>query len=561
MNIRLIAFNCRYSHSCLALFYVRNELEKYIPSCSLSIEQFTINDPYYETLLKITGFQAESLFFSVYIWNASYLCRLLNDLHSIAPELPIVLGGPQAPALREKLTFKPTVVHRQIEGIERSFYHDVVGGTLQRDYWAEAVHSFGYPYKKEDFQDQLLNRNIYYESSRGCPFFCAYCLSSTSRGVVFKDLDLVKKELLDIISYSPKILRFVDRTFNADPDRTLELWRFIKDHADETSSFHFEIAPDLFSEEMFQFLEGVRGNFFQFEIGVQSTNPKTLAAVNRKIDLEKSFVNIKRLKDLGTINLHLDLILGLPEENQKSFAQSIRDGLALQPHYLQVGLLKVLPDTALALNIKALGIKACHEPPYQVLATQAMDHKTISHLYWLGECVEAFYNKGYFKTFFSYAIMHENDIFLFFEQLLTLCSRGNFFSLARTQVLMNDLLFALVDSHKDRAVLIECLILDWLLCGHRYLPAVFELDINTHKKFLWKNAPQELEGLYTKPERNFFFKKGVFFKFSSVVLSPTGISDADADSFVIFETNEVNGKIKETMVRLIPFESIFAQLP
>jgi len=535
MKIDLIAFNCRYSHSCLALFYVRNELHKKMPSsCLATIRQFTINDPYFETLLLITGTQADALFFSVYIWNANYLCRLLSDIHAIAPDMPIVLGGPHAATLREKLSFEPTVVHQQIEGIDRTFYHDLADGTLQTDYRAAPISTFDYPYIQEDFESQLKNRNIYYESSRGCPFFCAYCLSSTTRGVLSKDIGQVKNELLDIIKQAPKIIRFVDRTFNADPERAVELWRFLQEHAAGDCAFHFEIAPDLFTEKMFSFLEGIKENFFKFEIGVQSTKQETLQAVNRNMDLAKAFDTIKRLKKIGTINLHVDLILGLPTENKESFAQSVRDVLALQPNYLQMGLLKVLPDTAVFKNKAEWGIIACQDPPYQVMATKWMDFITVSRLYWLGECIEAFYNKHFFKNFFSYALAREEDAFLFFDKIVTLCLDRSFYSLAKTQEFMNEILFSFIQYQENTALLRELLIFDWLLSGHRYLPDIFNENINTYKDFLWNTAAAELPDLYTEKERNLFFKRGVFFKFSSSLLSHCLRSPAGKDGFVVF---------------------------
>ncbi len=552
MKIDLIAFNCRYSHSCLALFYVRNELQKKMPSsCSPTIRQFTINDPYFETLLMITGNQAEALFFSVYIWNATYLCRLLNDIHTIAPNLPIVLGGPQAPALREKLSFRPTVVYQHIEGVDLKFYHDLESGALQTDYFAAPINTFDYPYIQEDFQCQLKNRNIYYESSRGCPFFCAYCLSSTTHGVLAKDIGNVKKELLDIIEHSPKALRFVDRTFNADPERALEIWQFLQDNAGGDCTFHFEIAPDLFNEKMFCFLEGVKENFFKFEIGIQSTNRETLQAVNRKMDIAKSFSTIKRLRELGTINLHIDLILGLPMENFDSFAQSIRDVFALQPHYLQMGLLKVLPDTAVFKKKAEWGIIACQESPYQVMATRWMDSPTISRLYWLGECVEAFYNKHFFKTFFSYVVVQNKDVFSFFDQLVSMCLNRYFFSRAKTQELMNDILISFIETHEKNDLFRELLIFDWLLSGHRFLPDIFNENVNKHKEILWNYAALEITGLYTEKERNLFFKRGVFFKFSSSLLSHCRISDKGKGGFVGFFSDVQNVKNKKTITTLI----------
>ncbi|MBA3014031.1 MAG: DUF4080 domain-containing protein [Proteobacteria bacterium] len=549
MNIHLIAFNCRYSHSCLALFYVRNELERHLPETRTALHQFTINDPYFETLLSITGSQADAWFFSVYIWNASYLLRLLPDLHRVAPMVPIVLGGPQASALREKLFFLPTVVHNEIEGVDRSFYRDLEQGRLQGEYWSAPGQAFPSPYKQDDFQSQLKNRNIYYEASRGCPFFCAYCLSSLSRGVVAKDLDLVKAELLAILQHRPSMIRFVDRTFNADPIRTLTIWRFLQENAPPGCSFHFEIAPDLFSEEMFGFLAGVEEGMFQFEIGIQSTSLETLKAINRKMDVDKAMVVIRRLKTLGVIHLHADLILGLPMEDEFRFGQSVREVLAVQPHYLQMGLLKILPDTAIARQVAEYGIVACQEPPYQVMATRWLDHQALSRLYWLGECLEAFYNKRYFKTFFSYLIPTEGDIFSWFQGLSALCARKGFYSLSKTQGFMNEILFHYIQGHEQAPLLREFLIFDWLSCGHRFLPEVFDEDLAAPKEYLWLHAAEAIDGLYIAKERNYFFKRGVFYRFSKAVLTHCGFFEHESDGVLGFITEH---KCPVTTVVAVP---------
>lgn len=555
MNIHLIAFNCRFSHSCLALFYVRNELERHLPSCATTLEQFTINDPYYETLLHITGQGADALFFSAYIWNAIYLKRLLTDIHRIRPTIPIVLGGPQATALRKELSFTPTVVHNEIEGVDRSFYRDIHGGLLQKDYHGETVTIFPSPYKQEDYSRQLKNRNIYYEASRGCPFFCAYCLSSITRGVRTKELEQVKRELLSILSHGPSMIRFVDRTFNADPQRTLDIWRFLTDEqSTRQCTFHFEIAPDLFTEEMFLFLETVPPHLFQFEIGIQSTNPETLAAVNRKMDVSKALATISRLKQLGTIHLHVDLILGLPQESAESFANSVRQTLATEPHQLQMGLLKVLPGTTISRQEREHGIIACQEPPYQVLATNFLDHPTLSRLYWLGECLEAFYNKGYFHSFFSFCIRNEEDIYLFFEGLLVECHRSKLFTVAKTQQLLNDILFSFVSHHPQALILHEFLLYDWLHYGHRFIPDIFQRDINAEKDLLWHGAPTEIDGLYTARQRNHFFKQGMFCRFSAQLLAHCHLSEANEDAFIGFFKDDQQGK---TVARLIPFLHLY----
>ena len=548
MKIELIAFNCRYTHSCLALFYVRNELEKRLSPCSVSIEQFTINDPYFETLLRISTSDAEALFFSVYIWNSTYLSRLLADLHAIKPDTPLVLGGPQALALRETLTFSPTVVHHEIEGVDPCFFVDLQKRVLKKDYKGSPVKIFDYPYKQEDFTSQLKNRNIYYEASRGCPFYCAYCLSSVSHGVRAKDLSIIKSEIVEILKLRPSMIRFVDRTFNADPQKTLDLWKFLQNESDNCL-FHFEVAPDLFTEEMFQFLEGAPEGKFQFEIGIQSTNKETLAAVNRKMDVQKSLATLKRLKGIGTIHLHVDLILGLPMETEESFANSIRDVLRTEPHQLQMGLLKVLPATAIAEKAEYFGITACQAPPYQVMKTRWMEHKTLSKLYWIGECIESFYNKGYFKNFFSFCIKEEIDIYSFFYSLAKECEKHGFFELAKTQKLMNDILYYFINSHNNNIILTELLIYDWLMSGHRFIPDVFKIDINDHRELIWKLADTEIDGLYTVNEKNFFFKKGIFFKFSMSVLTLCGYKNIFSDSYVGFFKDD---RCSKTEAKIIP---------
>jgi hypothetical protein len=522
MHIILIALNCRYSHSCPALFYVRNELEKHL-SCRTTIKQFTINDPYYETFLQLSDNDASYLLFSVYIWNADYVERLVTDLYIIRPKLKVILGGPQAPAMKN-LPESCSVIQGEIEGAPKQFYTDLRQKKPARKYRAVSGQRFFSPYRDDDFRFALKDRNIYYESSRGCPFACAYCLSSTSRGIFTIGLDQVREELGLIVAHRPKLLKFVDRTFNAEPNRTLAIWRYLAGLAGETM-FHFEIAPDLFNEEMFAFLADLPPGKFQFEIGIQSTNPETLAAVNRKMDLELAERNVKRLSSMDNIHLHLDLILGLPFETKKSFSQSVNFVFGLRPHYVQMGLLKVLPDTPMSIDRAGNGLVHCHKPPYQVTETKWLPHRELSHLYWLGECVESFYNNRYFRSFFNYVRKTETDFFHFFEKLLLFCQKKDFSQRAKTQQFLNGLLVEFIysgSSHQkdmEGDFLRELLIFDWLSCGHRQLPDELHAgSLTIFRNTAWQNMPENAPGLYNYQDHNEFFKKGVFFRFSALVL-------------------------------------------
>lgn len=547
MHCQLIALNCRYSHSCPALFYVRNELEQHLPGCRVSINQFTINDPYYLTLLRLSTSTSTALFFSVSIWNAIYIERLIRDLARLQPERPLILGGPQAPILAE-LPAPCTVVHGEIEGVGDAFYRDLDQGRLQAAYYAASGRPFSSPYRAEDFTTHLKNRQIYYESSRGCPFFCSYCLSSVKHGVFHQKIETVEQELTQILASEPKIIKFVDRTFNADPQRALTLWKFLASRPGKTK-FHFEIAPDRFSEEMFSFLETVEPDLFQFEIGIQSTNPATLAAVNRHMDLPLASANLARLVQLDRIHLHVDLILGLPFETKESFQDSFNLVFALEPHYLQMGLLKVLPETALHRDAANFGMVFCQQPPYEILASRWLNHQTLSELHSLSEVVESFYNNRYFRALWRYLLNTHETPFLFFSSLLESCRRHNFFDLAHTQELMSRILYDLAAARQDRELLLELLRYDWLRCGHRFLPDYLEnTPLAAIRNELWKNLPENLENLFTSHSRAEFFKRGVFLKMSAVALREIGLSTDAEEHYLCFLPELSTGVIKHSRV-------------
>jgi hypothetical protein len=390
------------------------------------------------------------------------------------------------------------------------------------------------PYREADFAAHLENRNIYYESSRGCPFSCTYCLSSVGRGVRYRELDEVYEELAIILAHSPKIIRFVDRTFNALPERSLAIWRFLLAQPGE-ALFHFEIAPDLFSEEMLVFLADVPPGRFQFEIGLQSTNPATLEAVNRRMDLAVAGENISRLAASGNIHLHLDLILGLPRETETTFRTSLNEALAMAPHHLQMGLLKVLPGTPLSRAAEEFGLISSAVPPYSVLATGQLDHATLRRLFWLGECLESFYNNRFFRGTFAYLREKGEEPFDFFARLLTVCQAADFFACAKTQELMSRMLVELARSRPDRELFCELLRFDWLASGQRVpAPSLAGEPSREIRDHLWHHLPESLPPHYTRLTRNEFFKRGIFARFSGPLLRAVGLTDGSVEGYVCF---------------------------
>jgi len=547
----LAGLNCRYSHSCPALFYLRRELEDHVPGCQVEISQLTINDPYYPTLLHLAR-GCDALFFSVYVWNHGYVERLLHDLAQLAPDRPLILGGPQAVHLKN-LPPGCTIVEGEVEGLDDSFYQDLQDGTLHSLYCAEPASFFATPYQAADFDQQLKNRYIYYESSRGCPFACSYCLSATSRGARHRDATEVATELAQILEHTPRIVKFVDRTFNDLPDRALAIWRFLA-RQETGTRFHFEIAPDRFTDEMLDFLETVPSGLFQFEIGIQSTNPQTLKAINRRMDVERALDNIGRLARLDTIHLHVDLILGLPHEDVESFRDSFNRVFAAGPHYIQMGLLKVLPGTPISGQAREFGLLHCAAPPYEILATRWLSHPEIRELHLLGECVESFYNTRFFSSLWRYLRTTGEEPFGFFMTLLRCCCAEDFFNLAPTHKLTAAILARMVQERPDGELLQEILCFDWLRCGYRFLPDFLHPDpsvLHRSRDTLRSCLPQNIPGVFTYQNREEFLKQGVFFPLSGTALRALGLNTEDCARYICFLPEQDSGVLQHNKIRLL----------
>ncbi len=531
MRAKLVAINGRYTHSSLALFHVRNELEAHCPDVNTEIIQLTIRDPYYEVLLRLSESQPEAIFFTSAVWNSDRVEELICDLHALLPDCMLVVGGPQANVVAANLAQGIcTVVRGAIEAVDVQFYTDLQKNCLQNSYGRSFFHlpdkheKFRSPYRESDFDTHLQNRNIYYESSRGCPFSCTYCLSSAENGTVHKDLQQVQTELDQIMAHAPRVLRFVDRTFNDLPERALALWKLLLSYKAETL-FHFEIAPDRISEEMFAFLATVAPGRFQFEIGIQSTHPPTLAAINRRIDPDVARITVSRLAAADNIHLHADLILGLPHETRRSYLQSFADIFAMGSHYIQMGLLKILPDTAISINAEEFGYTYCQKPPYSVLASKCLDADTLQELYWFSECVEKFCNNRYFPSLWSYLRRQDEDVSLFFSQLLRLALEERLFQLAPTQQFLCSILVAAISNREDEGLIRELLVYDWFRCGQKNLPdclAGSRKDGRSLRDGLYQDLAEEITGLYCKKNRNRFFKQTIFCQFSGQALKTTG---------------------------------------
>ena len=343
-------------------------------------------------------------------------------------------------------------------------------------------------------------------------------------------------ELGEILKYNPREVRFVDRTFNDNRSRALAIWQFLVAQDCDTC-FHFEISPDRFSEEMFAFLEEVEPGRFEFEIGVQSTNQKTLDAIGRPVDIKRAHDAVSRLAGLNTIHLHVDLILGLPFETKESFYRSFAAVFAMKAHYLQMGILKMLPDVPMRREVDSFAILHSEKIPYTVLANLWIDAKNMARLYWFSQCVERFVNNRYFVSLWPYMRKNGEDVVAFFRQLHGKCEELEFFAKSPTQESLTEILANFFALRKDREILMELLCYDWLRCGHKFLPSCLQGNrqpFRDTKRDLFAMLSQKEEAPLSGPEMTYCFKKGLFVEFSAWALSELGYAYRGGQLYLCF---------------------------
>lgn len=421
MKILLTTLNAKYIHSSLALAY----LKKYCADerWSLNIREFSINERTDEIMAAIYKQCPDILCFSCYIWNIRPILEICRDYKKIAPDTLIIVGGPEvsydAVSLLENHEFLDLVVRGEGEATLKELFH-----TIDMKQPLEMVKGISYrrgdqcrdnpdrelitdldriPFPYEEDLDSYKNRIIYYETSRGCPYNCSYCLSSTIKGVRFFSLERVKADLGRLIGQGIKEIKFVDRTFNCHEGRALEIMEFILGQAGQTK-FHFEIGAELLSQDFTAFIQKVPARRFDFEIGVQSTNPASLQAVNRKSDWQKLRQNIVKLKAAGNIHIHLDLIAGLPHEDLASFAQSFNDVYKLKPDVIQLGFLKLLKGSDIRNQSDRHEYLFQTEPPYQVLSNRDLGYEDILNLNNIENLLDRYYNSGIVPKSLDYII-------------------------------------------------------------------------------------------------------------------------------------------------------------
>ena len=438
MKILLAACNAKYIHSNLAVYNLKSCSGEY--SSSVVVKEYTINQIRDDILKDIYLEQPDVVCFSCYIWNISFVRELVPDLKKILPQVEFWAGGPEVSYDAVEFLKKNPVFFGVMVGEGEETFHELAGyyierkpetlsgirGVAFRDEnkgrdivhtgWRELMDLSKVPFAYSNLTE-FKNRIIYYESSRGCPFSCSYCLSSIDKKLRFRDIGLVKKELQFFIDNKVPQVKFVDRTFNCKHDHAMEIWRYITENDNGITNSHFEISADLLRAEELALMKTMRPGLIQLEIGVQSTNPQTIKAIRRTMDFEKLKGIVEQIHSFGNIHQHLDLIAGLPYEGYDSFHKSFCDVYALRPEQFQLGFLKVLKGSHMMEMTGEYQILYKDREPYEVLSTAWLTYGEILRLKMVESMVEVYYNSGQFRKTLSWIETFYQEMFSFYESL------------------------------------------------------------------------------------------------------------------------------------------------
>lgn len=469
MKILLAACNAKYIHSNLAVYDLKAYSSDY--DKEVFLREYTINQPKDEILKDIYGSGADVVCFSCYIWNISFVRELIRDLAKILPETAFWAGGPEVSYDAENfLTEMPEVTGVLVGEGEKTF-HDLLeyyidgkgslgeirgiayrdGEEIRHNGWRELMNLSEIPFVYQHLEE-FENRIIYYESSRGCPFSCSYCLSSIDKKLRFRDLELVKKELQFFLDHKVPQVKFVDRTFNCKHEHAMAIWKYILEHDNGVTNFHFEVSADLLRDEEMDLMAKMRPGLIQLEIGVQSTNQETIRAIHRHMDLDKLERCVDRVHSFRNIHQHLDLIAGLPYEDYDTFHRSFNDVYQMKPDQLQLGFLKVLKGSLMKEEAEKYGIVHKEKEPYEVLSTKWLPYGDVLKLKAVESMVEVYYNSGQFQHTLEYLVPLAKDAFTFYESLGAFYEKKGYSEISHSRMRRYEILLEYLQEETDVSV-------------------------------------------------------------------------------------------------------------
>ncbi len=494
IKVLLVGMNAKYIHSNLGIYSIRAYgIAHGIPEDDFQIAEYTINQNPGDIMADIYERKPNILAFSCYIWNIRQIKEVAAQLHKVLPQTPIWLGGPEVSFDAEVLLKEHDWLTGVMVGEGEATFLEVYQTYCKRKQASEtypvevkdmdwnqvdgivfrkgnqiiitegreklSMDELIFPYK--DMTD-LQHRIVYYETSRGCPFGCSYCLSSVERQVRFRSMKLVEQELQFFLDQKVPQVKFVDRTFNCNREHTMAIWKYIFEHDNGITNFHFEISADLLLEEEIQYIKQFRPGLIQFEIGVQSTNPCTIEAIQRKMNLDILKEKVDKVHAGNNIHQHLDLIAGLPQEDYTSFKKSFNEVYDMKPDQLQLGFLKVLKGSPLYWNREEYGIVYQDIPPYEVLFTDWLSYGDVLKLKRVEEMVERYYNTMQFEASLPYVMSQFTDAFSFFEELSDFYQKNGYQGIQQSRLQNYEILlkFALEQTDCRKAILQELMLYD-----------------------------------------------------------------------------------------------------
>ena len=508
MKILLAACNAKYIHSNLAVYNLKSCSGEY--SSSVVVKEYTINQIRDDILKDIYLEQPDVVCFSCYIWNISFVRELVPDLKKILPQVEFWAGGPEVSYDAVEFLKKNPAFFGVMVGEGEETFHELAGyyierkpetlsgirGVAFRDEnkgrdivhtgWRELMDLSKVPFAYSNLTE-FKNRIIYYESSRGCPFSCSYCLSSIDKKLRFRDIELVKKELQFFIDNKVPQVKFVDRTFNCKHDHAMEIWRYITEHDNGITNFHFEISADLLRAEELALMKTMRPGLIQLEIGVQSTNPQTIKAIRRTMDFEKLKGIVEQIHSFGNIHQHLDLIAGLPYEGYDSFHKSFCDVYALRPEQFQLGFLKVLKGSHMMEMTGEYQILYKDREPYEVLSTAWMTYGEILRLKMVESMVEVYYNSGQFKNTLVFLEKYFDDPFRMYEALGRFYEKKGYSEISHSRMRRYEILMEFAGEQKEipSEALSDVMLLDLYLRENLKSRPSFASDQKPYERLIW----------------------------------------------------------------------------
>lgn len=508
MKILLAACNAKYIHSNLAVYNLKSCSGEY--SSRVVVKEYTINQIRDDILKDIYLEQPDVVCFSCYIWNISFVRELVPDLKKILPQVELWAGGPEVSYDAVEFLKKNPAFFGVMVGEGEETFHELAGyyierkpetlsgirGVAFRDEnkgrdivhtgWRELMDLSKVPFAYSNLTE-FKNRIIYYESSRGCPFSCSYCLSSIDKKLRFRDIELVKKELQFFIDNKVPQVKFVDRTFNCKHDHAMEIWRYITEHDNGITNFHFEISADLLRAEELALMKTMRPGLIQLEIGVQSTNPQTIKAIRRTMDFEKLKGIVEQIHSFGNIHQHLDLIAGLPYEGYDSFHKSFCDVYALRPEQFQLGFLKVLKGSYMMEMTGEYQILYKDREPYEVLSTAWMTYGEILRLKMVESMVEVYYNSGQFKNTLVFLEKYFDDPFRMYEALGRFYEKKGYLEISHSRMRRYEILMEFAGEQKEipSEALSDVMLLDLYLRENLKSRPSFASDQKPYERLIW----------------------------------------------------------------------------